>query len=215
MEPRTNQEIESEIDQTPKEWRKIYRKGPFQGQTKRFAKYIHSKTLLNEHQAQYRKIVVSIKKQYKISQFNPNLSAELMIDEAAMTTLRIQQLEHYQHFLFLTKSEPSDYLENILVKCKDQRRKALETIRFLCGGGAKSARGQITGQLSYRDKLNRSKKLQQVQKVEKTLRGLRSRDFTKIRETSESESEDQASEETPEAEYSNEAEVGERTGGDF
>ena len=129
------------------------------------------KKLLPEDIDAYRKIVANMRKHYKITSQVAFFNCQLLIDEIALSTLRIR---HMETFLYYRNAEKDfDYtdknygeFEKVLISVKEQRKKALEALNILATG--KNLRMKQKTEASYRDRMNRSRKLWQIETIEKT-----------------------------------------------
>ena len=123
----------------------------------------------------YRRLVTGFRHSYQLYEKCDisNLPLHLVIDDIVTLTLRIEDLETHLSELSETKKW-DEKLEELLIRIKEQRRKAIDNLANLCdmkflnklSGKRKSAMG------SFRKRMidgKLSQKLGMVEEVEKTL----------------------------------------------
>ena len=118
----------------------------------------------------YSTTVMHLRRDYGIPQGMHNYSLQLMIDEIATATVRIRMLED-ELMRDREKGGPfHNNLEEHVELLKNSRRKALEALAYYGGKGGKTGEAKFrAGTKSYRERMNRSKKLEQVEEIDKTL----------------------------------------------
>jgi hypothetical protein len=118
----------------------------------------------------YSTTVMHLRRDYGIPQGMHNYSLQLMIDEIATATVRIRMLEDELMRDREVGSEFHKSLEDHVEVLKNSRRKALEALAYHGNKGGKTGMAPFSrGVKSYREKMNRSKKFEQVEEIDKTL----------------------------------------------
>ncbi len=146
-----------------------YRWGLYVEQEENLTKQIKDDDTRQRHLRQYQRVVFNLRKTFGLTGHMGDFHAQLLIDEIAISSIRIQEIEKYLYSQFNEEKKWDKDWEGMLIRLKEQRRRAIDSLDAIRRGkGAKAIRG---GELAYRDRMNRSKKLQQIQTIEDTLSG--------------------------------------------
>jgi len=121
------------------------------------------------HSKLYHKVTVNLRRQFGIKGVQGNFDRQLVVDDIALCTVRINEIEMCLLGLFAETKEIKEPYEHVLLKIKAHRFTMLENLRFMSGG--KKATGIKGAEKGFQGGLDRSKKLRRVQEIEKILYG--------------------------------------------
>ena len=139
-------------------------KGLFNWSHREIASFCRDEFIKHEYSKVYRLVTNQLRKTYKLSGTMFNFSAQMLVDEIAVVTIRIRDLQSFLFNSLHKNGELQDKYETVLRNLKKDRIKAMQALDKQCGGVDKQK--SRSGKEGYRGKMNRSKKFQQARLIE-------------------------------------------------
>ena len=147
----------------------------FYDQHKKFEQTIQDESTRQRLVKQYDKTVRNLRRQFDLTGDMQNYQAMMMIDEIALSTVRIQEIEHYLLGLLIHDKQASLDWERLLGNLKEHRKRAMIDLTFHCTGvrpgSSQSKKKEALDRSGFRVRMDRSKKLDQIKTIEGTISG--------------------------------------------
>jgi hypothetical protein len=119
------------------------------------------------HSKLYHKVTVALRRQFGIKGVQGNFDRQLIVDDIALCTVRINEIEMFLISFFSAKKDTHEKLENILLKLKAHRYEMIDSLRFMSGG--KKVSQQMRVEKGFQKGLDRSKNMRRVEEINKIL----------------------------------------------
>ncbi len=143
--------------------------GWFTDQERFITDLIKDDKVKEEYAKAYKNICYNLRRNYDLLNTMTNFPAQIVVDEIGVLSVRIREIERISQKIFIDTHKISKPLEETLENLRKQRTRSLFDLETLVGG--KNLKHQKAGRMTYRDKMNRSKKLQQIQRIHDTIEG--------------------------------------------